>query len=48
MSNVLKCAKIPSEVLSKKELKALSKKSFGERNEIMQKRAKRCMEERKK
>lgn len=44
----LKCEKIPSAVLSAKELKNLSKKSFGERNEIMQKRAKKCMEERKK
>lgn len=45
---ILKCEKVPSFVLTDKELKALRKKSFGERHTIMQNRARRCMEERKK
>lgn len=44
----LKCEKVPSFILADKELKALRKKSFGERHTIMQNRAKKCIRERKK
>lgn len=48
MIKISNCGKILSAILSRKELDTLSRKSFGERHKIMQERAKRCTEERKK